>query len=217
MLQDVGRDGVGQTRKTAAVKRKRLVWTLGAQRPARQPELRAPAPGEGCDPAPGFDPGLVAAALAVERMVPSQSVVLVWIDLESVPQGVLRLGLVAALGKNLGEIGENDAALAVLPDEGVEHMLRLVEAAFLHQHDAPQIGRAQPLRIHVVEMFRGFKNVGAKAVIQRRDDETVELIWIVPSRLDRSRQHVGPPGLLGDKQLAPVLVIDLDEVRILLL
>ena len=37
-----------------------------------------------------------------------------------------------------------------------------------------------------LDLLGGFEDVGAKAVIQRRNDDVVELAWIVPIRTDRS-------------------------------
>jgi len=64
-----------------------------------------------------------------------------------------------------------------------------------------------------LDLLGGFEDVGAKAVIQRRNDDVVELAWIVSIRTDCSRQHVGSPRFFGDKQLATVFVVNLNEAR----
>ena len=63
-------------------------------------------------------------------------------------------------------------------------------------------------------MLGGFEDVGAKAVIQRCNDDVVELAGIVPIRTDRSGQHVGSPRFFRDKQLPTVFVVNSNKVRI---
>jgi hypothetical protein len=65
-----------------------------------------------------------------------------------------------------------------------------------------------------LDLLGGFEDVGAKAVIQCRNDDVVELAWIVPIRTDRSGQQVGSPRFFGDKQLAIGFLANSNETRI---
>jgi hypothetical protein len=64
-----------------------------------------------------------------------------------------------------------------------------------------------------LDLLGGSEDVGAKAVIQRRNDDVVELAWIVPIRTDCSRQNSVRHVSFATNNWRP-LVVDPNEVRI---
>jgi len=65
-----------------------------------------------------------------------------------------------------------------------------------------------------LDLLGGSEDVGAKAVIQRRNDDVVELCLDCPNSNGLFPAELGSPRLFRNKQLAPVLVVDPNEVRI---
>jgi len=63
-----------------------------------------------------------------------------------------------------------------------EYLLGFVEAIFLNQHDAPDAVGAQPLGIRLVEVLCSVDDVRSEAVLERANNDPVE----VPTRVTDS-------------------------------
>jgi hypothetical protein len=84
--------------------------------------------------------------------------------------------------------------------------LGLVQAPVLHQHDAVDARAARRDGVDRAQPRRRVQDFGVEPVVQRVEDHPVEPVGTAPLRLEVGRQHVGPPLVARDEDLAAVRV-----------
>src|SRR5438094_139351 len=91
-------------RECLAVEDQGLLELAGFQGIAREPELGSPASRQRGNFAERVIARRFATALALKRIIPSHAVVLVWINLQRVPERAFGEGLVGFAGISLGQV-----------------------------------------------------------------------------------------------------------------
>ncbi|MNV62242.1 hypothetical protein D3C71_1547790 [compost metagenome] len=181
---------------------------------ARQPQLRAPAVGQGCDLAHRGDAGRVAAVVAVDGLVPAQAVFLVRVQLQGAPQCFQRQGFVVAFRVDLGQIGQHHARLAVPRAKVQQRLLAVVQASGFHVHDGLQDDGALAVVVQLDQAFGGAQHLVEESVVERLDDKAGKLVGVVPVLLDGARQDVVAPLIARDMDLAALGIVGPDQVGI---
>ncbi len=198
-------------RQHLCIERPRLLDFAVFQVVPREPQLRAPAAGQGGGGTQGLQIAGFAITVALDGDPPHQTVVLIWIGLYRLPERFVSLRLFAALSKYLGEVGQQGAGFAHLAHALAQRGFGRIELAVLYQHDAQNRVAALRDRVDGQQSLGRRNEVRRKTIVQRRDDHGVELVRLVPLQCQVGPQHLLAPVAACDLHLAAVGVIDGDE------
>ena len=219
MHEEVWWEGAGGAGESGGVEAAGVAEVLLAELVAGEPELGAPGGGHGGDALEGGAGGgfagclfcflrlifgdLAGGAFAFKRGVPAEGVVHVGFERERAGEGGVGAGPVVALGVDLGEVDEDGG---VFGGEGGKDLFGFVHAAEAHEDDGPEYGAAGAVGVGGVEVLGGFGDLGEEAVVERIQDEAVELVGIGPSFVEHVGEDFGGPLLAGDLDLAAVFI-----------
>ena len=158
----------------------------------RQPQLRPPAALHLGDDLERLEVGLLAALLAGQGRPPEQAVLQIGVDLQGLAQQIVGPLVVTALGRHLGQVGEDDARGVVLAVVATQHLLGAVEVARLHEHDAACRGGPFGVGVDLDQPLGRVQQIGGELVAQTLHDGAVQPGRVVPVLPDRGREHPRP-------------------------